>query len=225
MAGLLAIPGIVHAAQLPATWSNLVQVSSQNFRTAYLLPGADFRAYNKIMLDPTEVDFVDNWVWKMNTSYSFAKGRTSDRDANTIAAAVRDGFQQRWSDAFTKAGWTVVTQPGPDVLRVRTIVFNLAISAPYTVTQSQGSVRSVDAGQASLLVEARDSESGAVLGSILDARRAGENKAYMPRSKVSNKADFGRLFNDWADASIRGLAQLKALSPVDANARAIKTSE
>jgi hypothetical protein len=223
--GLLAIPASVHAQTLPATWSNLVQVSSQNFRTAYLLPGADFRAYNKVMLDPTEVDFVDNWVWKMNTSYSFAKGRTSDSDANRIAAAVREGFQQKWSDAFTRAGWTVVTQPGPDVLKIRTIVFNLAISAPYTVTRSQGSIRSVDAGQASLLVEARDSESGAVLGSVLDARRAGENKAYMPRSTVSNKADFGSLFNAWADASVKGLAQLKALSPVDANARTVKTSK
>jgi hypothetical protein len=85
-----------------------------------------------------------------------------------------------------------------------------------------GTVRSVDAGGASILVEVRDSETGAVLGSFLDSRRAGENTAFIPRSTVSNKSDFGRLFNQWSEIAVNGLARLKALSPVDANAQTIR---
>jgi len=210
------------AAALPTTWSNLVKVEAQKFKAVYLLPGADFRSYDKVILDPTEVDFVKGWVRKVNASFSFVSGRTNDADASRIAKAVREGFDQRWSGAFTRAGWQVVSEPAPDALRIRAVVFNLSISAPYTVTMSQGSVRSVDAGHASVLIEVRDSESGALLGSALDARRAGENKAFIPRSRVSNKADFGALFNRWAEICVKGLAQLKALSPVDANARTVR---
>jgi hypothetical protein len=156
----------------------------------------------------------------MNTKFTL--GRTSDADALRIAHAVRDGFAQRWQAAFAKAGWQVASEAGPDVLRIRTIVFNLSISTPFSVTQGMGTVRSVDAGGASILVEVRDSETGAVLGSFLDSRRAGENTAFIPRSTVSNKSDFGRLFNQWSEIAVNGLARLKALSPVDANAQTIR---
>jgi hypothetical protein len=113
----------------------------------------------------------------------------------------------------------VVTTPAPDVLRVSVMIFNLSVSAPYTVTQGMGNVRTVDAGSAEVLITARDSESGQVLGRGLDAGIAGQHDQMMPRFSGTNQQDFSRLFDGWADASIKGLDQLKALSPVDATAQ------
>ena len=205
------------ADPMPTTWDNLVQVKAKNLQAVYLLPGADFRPYTKIMLDPTEVDFVKGWVKDINQTYGFAYNRTDHDDAVAIAKQVRIGFDQIFAKAFTKAGWQVVTEPGPDVLRLSTAVFNLYISAPHTVTMSAAAnVRTVDAGQAAVLIQARDSETGQVLGRALDVRNAGTTDNFLPRSSVGNRADFGMLFNRWADISIKGLDQLKAMSPVDA---------
>ncbi len=207
---------IAHAGSMSTTWDNLVQVPAKNLQAVYLLPGADFRGYTKIMLDPTEVDFVKGWVKQVNQNFGFAYGRTDDQDAKDIAKEVRKGFDKVFTEAFTKAGWQVVAQPGPDVLRLSTAVFNLSISAPSSVTMSPGaSVRTVDAGQASVLIEARDSESGQVLGRALDVRTAGVTDNYMARTPSGNYADFHALFDRWANTSIKGLAQLKAVSPVD----------
>lgn len=204
------------ADPMPTTWDNLVQVKAKNLQAVYLLPGADFRPYTKIMLDPTEVDFVKGWVKYVNQSYGAAFDPTDHDDALRIAKQVRVGFDQVFAKAFAKAGWQVVTQPGPDVLRLSTSVYNLFITEPYTVTQSGGSsVRTVDAGQASVLIEARDSESGQVIGRAIDVRNVGTRDAYIPRSTVSNRFDFEMLFDRWANISTKGLETLKTLSPVD----------
>jgi hypothetical protein len=45
---------------MPTTWDHLVRVESKNFGSVFVLPGADFRPYTKVMLDPTEVAFDKN---------------------------------------------------------------------------------------------------------------------------------------------------------------------
>ncbi|MGH6963451.1 MAG: hypothetical protein ACREE0_03105, partial [Phenylobacterium sp.] len=80
---------------------------------------------------------------------------------------------------------------------------------------------SVQAGSATLIVEVRDSLSGAVLGRAVDSRAAGDEISSM-RTSVSNRADFSRLFKTWAKASTNGLATLKSLSPINADGESPK---
>ena len=44
-----------------AKLDGLVRVKSKRLDVVYLQPGADFRSYTKVMLDPTEVAFAKNW--------------------------------------------------------------------------------------------------------------------------------------------------------------------
>ena len=191
-------------------------MKSENLKAVYLLPGADFRGYSKIMLDPPEVDFVKGWVRHMNSTYDFSMGQTSDIDAKQIAAEFRKGVADIFAKAFAKAGYPIVTEPGPDVLRVTMLIFNLSITAPYTVTSGIQTVRTVDAGSAAIILEVRDSDSGQVLGRALNQGIAGRNDEASPRSETGNRFDFSQLFDKWADFSVKGLAALKAASPVDA---------
>jgi len=219
---LIGAAPVARAASLPPTWDGLVEIKDTKLKAVYLLPGADFHAYDKVMFDPTEVDFVKGWVQHMNNTYTFAEGTTSDNDAKFIAKKVRAGVDKIWSDAFTKAGWQVVTTPGPDVLRVGITVLNLSVSAPFTVTDGTSNIRSLDAGRAEILIQVRDSETGAVLGKAVDANYAGTTDQGVPRSEASNQYDFTRLFDRWANLSVQGLGKLKDLSPVDDNGQPIK---
>jgi hypothetical protein len=201
------------AARPPATWDGLVLVDSKRFERVYLLPGADFRPYTKVMLDPTEVAFAKNWIRDYNASTRGSSRRLTQQHADEIVRAVSTGMGEIFAEAYSKAGYQVVQAPGPDVLRVRTGVLNLSITAPDVMTAGRSRTFSQDAGDATLVVEARDSQTGALLGRALDRRRIGDSRPFL-RNSVTNRADFRRMFATWADASVEGLKKLKAMSPL-----------
>jgi hypothetical protein len=217
-----AIPAqSLYAKQAPTNWDGLVLTKSKRFDRVYLLPGADFRPYTKVMLDPTEVAFRKNWVRDYNRSSRALTQRIGDDDAQKAMDLVRTGFEKAMGDAYRAAGYQIVQTPGPDVLRLRTAVVNLAINAPDIQTAGRSRSYSSEAGQATVVIEARDSTTGAILGRALDARVAGDTYPYL-RNSVTNRSDFNRLFDRWSKASIDGLADLKARSPSGAGAVANK---
>lgn len=195
----------------PQSWDGLVQVKSKRLDLVYLQPGADFRSYTKVMLDPTEVAFAKDWKLDYNRSAASMSSRISDDDVLKAAAegvkAAGDIFQQAW----TKGGYQVVTTPGPDVLRVRTGVLNIRVSAPDQMTSGRSYSFATEAGQATLFVEARDSLTGVLLGRAVDQKIIGDSTIGR-RSSVSNRGDFRDQVERWADISVRGLSELKTLS-------------
>jgi len=55
---------------------------------------------------------------------------------------------------------------------------------------------------------------GALLGRAVDQRILGDSGPATWRTSVSNRADFRDVVKTWASASVRGLAELKSLSPI-----------
>jgi hypothetical protein len=120
------------------------------------------------MLDPTEVAFHKNW---QRDYKQFQRG-----------APVGESFKQRhpgghhkgsaasneiFAEAWTKGGYIVVTEPGPDVLRIKTGIVNVWVNAPDVQTGRSLSF-APEAGRATFFVEARDSQTGALLGRAID---------------------------------------------------------
>jgi hypothetical protein len=201
------------AAEPPAAWDGLQHVESKRADAVYLLPGADFHAYAKVMLDPTEVAFHKNWLRDYNRQVPSLSNRISDSEAEKILAAARTGFEEIFRKAYDEAGFQVVTSPGPDVLRVRTAVVDLQVTAPDINSSPRSRTYARDAGAATVVLEARDSQSGALLGRAVDRRTAGDGGALM-RTSASNRHDFGQLFRRWAESSVAGLQELKARPPL-----------
>jgi hypothetical protein len=200
---------VAMSASAPTEWDNLVKVPSKRFQHVYLLPGADFKPYTKVMLDPAEAAFEKNFVRDYNSSSRGLSQRiTSDKAAKALDQ-VRTGVNQIFAKAYTDAGYQVVTAPGPDVLRLRLGVVNLYVNA--VDTQSAGRTRSYapEAGRATMFIEARDSMTGAILGRAVDGQLAGDMGPWI-RNSVTNRADFSRLFQTWAKDSVKGLSALKA---------------
>ena len=210
VAALLAVAPL--AAQDPSSLEGLVKVPRSRADLVYLAPGVDFRTYTKVMLDPTEVAFRRNFLRNYNRSTGLGR-RISDEEANEVMERVRNSFGTIFADTYREAGYEVVTQPGADVLRLRTGVLNLFVNAPDQPTAARVRSYSVEAGEATLVIEARDSLSNALLGRAFDQRLIGEGSAAM-RNSASNQADFEQMFRYWARTSLRGLEELKARSPI-----------
>lgn len=213
---LAAAPAL--SASPPASWDGLTHVQSKRFDAVYLLPGADFRGYTKVMLDPTEVAFRKNWLRDYNATSMDLDQRISNADAQKILDNARTGFEDVFRKAYADAGIQIVTEPGPDVLRLRTGVANLSVSAPDQMTAGRSATFSRDAGSATVVIEARDSVTGALLGRAVDSRTLDDNMM-LRRNSVTNRSDFERLFRQWANISVEGLKELKAMPPIPEPAR------
>lgn len=201
-------------AKAPETWDGLIQVKSKKLALAYLLPHADFRAYSKVMFDQPQVAFAKNWQRDFNRSAMTLSGRISDKDVHDAVSQAESSLTKIFPERFTQEGYQVVTEPGPDVLRLGVAIVNLEVNAPERDIPGRSSTFAVDAGEATFAIEARDSLTGQLLGRGVDRREAGEGPTYR-RNYTSNLADFEALFDTWARIAARGLTELKAVSPVD----------
>jgi hypothetical protein len=201
------------AAKPPAEWDGLVKVKARRFELVYLRPGADFRGYTKVILDPTEIAFEKNWKRDYNSSSASSSLQVSDRDIARMADEGRKGAAEILQKAYTAGGYPVVSEPAADVLRVRTALIDITVTSPDT--DSPGIVRtySRDAGGATLVVEARDSMTGSLLGRAVDSRTI-DDFSMEWRNRVTNRQDFSRQIETWAKNSVKGLDELKALSPI-----------
>lgn len=206
-----AAPGVV--ANAAESWDGLVEVNSRSMGAAFLLPGADFRPYAKVMLDEPEVAFRNNWMRDVNRSRSGR--RVTEADAERILATAATNTTDIFTREFTRAGYQVVTKPGPDVLRVSTAVINLVVNAPDVASAGRSQSFTTNAGEATLVVEARDSLTNALLARAVDRRQTrGQTGQMTPTNSVTNTAEFRRLAQTWARASASKLQSLKAVSPV-----------
>ncbi|KQY35908.1 hypothetical protein ASD21_00275 [Caulobacter sp. Root1455] len=206
------------AAKPPTTWDGLLQVKSKRFDLVYLAPGATFTGYTKVMLDPTEISFEKNWRRDYNQQ---GMGVSRDISEKDVKKAITEGVAAAGNifvEEFTKGGYPVVTEPGPDVLWLRTGVLDVRVSAPDTFEAGRTYTFANDAGEATYFVEVRDSLTGALLGRAVDRRLAGDNTVGQ-RNRVTNRMDFRRLVERWAELSIRGLNELKTRAPIDDTGR------
>lgn len=211
---LTSAPFALAADADSGTWDGLVEIKPKRMDTAFLLPGADFRPYTKLMLDPVEVAFKKDWVRDYNREVSTISNRLTPEHVEKILQAARDAFTKVFTAAYQKAGLEVVAAPGPDVLRVRPGVINLDIAAPDTMTSSRSRVYTTESGEATLFLEVRDSTSGALLGRALDRRATRDTGRIQVSNSVTNLADFEALFRQWAEISIKGFQELREYSPV-----------
>jgi hypothetical protein len=198
---------------IPATTEGLVKVTSKRLGAVYLRPGADFRTYTKIMIDPVQVSFRPGWLKDINSSR--LTGRVSEQDAQQIAAAMRSGFADIFAATFKAKGYEIVNAPAPDVLRLAAEIANVYMTAPDPMGGGAGTrTYTVEAGEATLALAGRDSTTGAVLGIAVDRRTTGGAGHATLATSTSNRFEFEELFRDWSLACVRGLEQLKAQSPL-----------
>jgi hypothetical protein len=210
----LAIPSPTFAARPPATWDGLILVNSKRIGVVYLSPGADFRGYTKVVIDTPEIAFEKNWQKDYNRS---KVNRVRESDMRRAIDGGSKEFAQILARAHTQAGYQVVQQAGPGVLRISTAVINIKVTAPDIMAAGRSTTWAADAGEATLVVEVRDSVSGDLMGRALDRKIVGDNNFMMRANSVTNRSDFEILFKRWATVSAEGLRKLQALSPINAN--------
>jgi Protein of unknown function (DUF3313) len=215
VAAVLIATASLAGADASDSWDGLVQIKPKRMDQVFVLPGADFRPYTKVLLDPTEVAFRKDWQRNMNDTRSVSR-KVDDGEAAKIMAAASSNFADVWTKALGKAGYQVVTEPGPDVLRVSPAITDLYINAPDMMEAGRSATYTTEAGEATLILEVRDARTNALLGRVVDRRETRSMGVMQQSSRVTNQADFRALFSQWATIAGKGLDELKAHSPIPA---------
>lgn len=201
----------VSAAAPETTEDGLVLQKKTRADVVYRRPDASFAEYKKVALVEPEVAFQKNW--KSSYNLKNPRNKITDAELASMISKGREMLKQAFAEALTKAGYTLVTEPGPDVLSVKVSILDVEVSVPdpgnqlgaFNTTYSQG------AGAATLVIELYDSTSRQVLARAFD-RKTSSDKSYgwgTSRDQRTNTADASYAFGTWADMFVKGLERAK----------------
>lgn len=211
--GALAAAAPAFSQDRKGNWDGLVEVRPERLDTAFLLPGADFRPYKRLLLEPVTVAFRPDWLRDAHASTRIS-ARVTDEDAKEIAERTRELFAEEFQDAFRDAGLALAESPAEDVLKVRAGVIDLYLAAPDVDPSPRTRVYTMEPGEATLFVEVFDSTSGALLGRAIDERELRDIGRFRITNRVTNEADLRALFRRWAEISVASFRELRNVSPV-----------
>lgn len=173
----------------------LQRVDIRGIDLAYARPGVTLAGFKKVMVDPVDVSFSPSWDPR-RAGTSFRLGATERENIRSgVANIVRDELV-----AALQAGgaYPVVSEAGPDVLRVSASIINLFVSAPDTMSPGRSRVYIASAGEMTLVAELRDAESGQVIARLVDRRQARGTGQLTLTNSVVNAREAQSIAAAWA---------------------------
>ena len=181
------------------SYDGLQKVNLRGVQLAYERPGATLAAYKSVQLLPVEVSFYKNW--DPNVPGTPWKISSSDRD--TIKQRAAKVVYESFVKELKAGGYPVASAPGPDVLLVKITILNLIVTAPDIMSAGMSRTYSSSPGQATILAELYDSETGQVLARVVDTQEPQGFGGMM--SSVDNMAAGQQVADGWARILRTGL--------------------
>lgn len=179
------------------TRDGLHRVKDPVLAIAWQKPGVDFKQYTRVWVTPAGMTF---------------KGRTKKSDNEyALSEEQQEVFRKTLVAAFNEElgklkRYTMTNQPGPGVLQIRGAVLDVVSHTPPE-PMGRGAIITKEIGEATLVVELIDSQTGEVLARGADRRIARSN---VPRkaNSVSNKFELRMAAREWAGELRRRLDEL-----------------
>jgi hypothetical protein len=179
-----------------AVREGLVAVQSRNLDELYLRPNADLAAYRKVLIDPVRAEIRGDWLKNLNYTRNVSRWVGPD-DAQRIAADVASTLESTIAETYKARGYEIAAAPEPGVLRLSARIDDLYVNAPDRFSPWTVKTFTRDAGQATLLLEARDAVSGTLLARVVHHGIAREISRLNTAGDVSNRFWFETLFRRW----------------------------
>jgi len=140
-ASVLAQPKNLEEAM---SYDGLQKITIKGIDMAYALPGSTLSGYTKVLIDPIGVRFHKDWKPQVTGSRRNLSSSEQQEIRENVAKIVYEAFVEE----LGKGGYSVVTEAGPDVLRVQANILNLYITAPDVMTPGRSVTFTASAGAA-----------------------------------------------------------------------------
>ena len=207
-AALAVLLGTVATAQAAdddwppkVTSDGLNLVEGTKAAAVWVVDGADFSEFKRVMIVDVGVGFKKNWRRDYNQNEVSLASKVSKSDAEKIKQRVADEFKKVFTAELEKAGYEVadydVSLAEEDILVLRPAIVDLVVTAPDTNSASRSRSFTASAGAMTLYLEFYDSVTSSILGRVVDRQNARDNGMMQISNRVTNKADADRLFRKW----------------------------
>jgi hypothetical protein len=198
-------PQIQTGPDAETTYDGLVRVNRSVMDVAWVKPDFDLTGYSKIMLVSGGIAYRE-----VKDPGSLTRARSSTSEF-PISESSRERLQQTVQDEFVEElekleNWEIVTEPGADVLMVVGSLIDVVSRVPPT-QPGRGGIYLSSVGEATLVLELRDSVSHEILARAAD-RRAAEPAFPTQSNTVTNWSEVRRLAKSWAQLLRRRLEEL-----------------
>jgi len=184
-----------------AAQAGLVPVKSRVLDEVYLRAGPDAVGYRKVLIDPVQVALRKNWLKDLNATRGPSRW-VSPGDAEEIVQMAAASMARMVADEFVAKGYEIVTAPGAGVLRVTPSVTDLDVYEPDVGFARPERLFTKDAGTATLILEVRDAQSGALVSLVVDRGTASQISRINHTTRTSNQFWFDAMFRLWAASCI-----------------------
>jgi hypothetical protein len=205
LAGCTPTPTIQQGADAELTFDGLVRIDNARFSNAWIDPDIDLSQYDKIMAGGAEFEF---------RAVKKSSGSTITRRSNESEFWINDKSKQELteivSEAFRKElqkseHFTMADAAGPNVLVIVGGLHDIVSRVPPDMV-GRGDIYLSSVGEATLVLEARDSLSGETIYRAIDRRAAERAGGQMVLSNtVTTKSEVRRLAQRWATRLREGL--------------------
>jgi len=189
-------PTIDTSPEAKVTFDGLHEVKGGKADEAWARPGTDLTQYSKIMLQGAGIEYRPGRKSR-RTSTSGGPYEVTERQKEQFRALVVNTFIEELS---ASEHFTLVEETGPDVLLVRGALLDVVSWVPEEPI-GRGAVFISKVGEATLVLELRDSITEAALARAVDRRAADTDGFYGDLSRsnpVTNQADVKRVIRYWA---------------------------
>ena len=197
-------PTIDTSPNAEVTFDGLHEVKGSTASKAWARPGLDLTGYTKILLEGAGIEYRPGGE-SGRTAMARSRGGPYE-----VTEEQKERFQQIVTEAFRdELGksklFTIVEESGPDVLLIRGALLDVVSYVPPEPI-GRTDIYLSRIGEATLVLEIRDSITEAILARAAD-RRALENVSgrLVKSNRVTNAADVRFLAQDWASLLRRRL--------------------
>ena len=177
------------------TFDGLHELKNSAADIAWAMPGVDLSGFTKIMIQDAGIEFRPGGE---SGRSSFSRSSTGPFEVTEKQkAGFREIVEEVVLDELGKsAKFALVDQPGPDVLLVRVALLDVvSFVPPEQIGRADIYLR--DIGEVTLVLELRDSITGAILVRAIDRDAIGSHDRMNRSSRAANAAEVKRLIRRW----------------------------
>jgi len=205
VAGCAQTPSIQQGPDAEVTFDGLVRIDNGRFKDSWIDPDVDFSQYDQIMVGEAVFEFR---AVKKSSSASFTRRSNeseywiSDENKEKLVGVVTEVFRDelKKSTHFTQAD-----AAGQNVLIIVGGLHDIVSRVPPDQI-GRGDIYLSSVGEATLVLEARDSLSGETIYRAIDRRSAEQAGGQMMVSNtVTNSSEVRRMARRWATRLREGL--------------------
>jgi hypothetical protein len=208
ISGLVLLLGVafVHADEQTNTASELEKVKKGKFAETYVNPTVDFTRYSKVYLGDAHFDYRDVGPAEKSRSSS----RSSSKSVFGISNADRDKFEKIVDEAFMKEmgkakNFEITDTLDANTMIMRGAVIDIVSRVPPEIA-GRSEVYLATVGEATLVLEFLDAQTGQVLATIAERRTLGRPGGQIdmmstPTNSVTVTSDVRR----WASSAAKRL--------------------